>query len=504
MNVGWGLKAVVRKHTDWLLILVALILTSAMVSGTSFANLDYPDKSDKKALKKEEKEKKAEKKKSESDDDDDVDDDDDEKEQDDEKKEAKLAKEEKSAKEIKKSSSKSETKSIKNSAPSVELKISPIEVGSATEEKPADEEKRSGSKSAEAGGVSEEKPAKEVKKSSTKSETRSIKNSLPSKASTADSLETVNATVETDPVPHSGDAADDPAIWINKSDPAKSVIIGSDKQGGVAVYDLSGKQLQYLPDGQIDNVDIRDGFKLNGQDVSIVTGGNRKDNSMVVYKMNPETRTLENVAARKLTHGIQIYGSCMYRSEKTAKVYYFGTSKSGDVEQWELFDNGSGKVDGKKVRNFKVGTTVEGCVTDDELGHFYVGEEAVGIWKYSAEPDGGSTRVQVGKVGDGNLFADVEGLAIAYDKDGKGYLMASSQGNHSYVVYRREGSNEFVKKFRIGDGDIDGAEETDGIDVTTAKLGPAFPHGLFVVQDGFNDKGNQNFKLVPLETIIKR
>ncbi len=94
-------------------------------------------------------------------------------------------------------------------------------------------------------------------------------------------------------------------------------------------------------------------------------------------------------------------------------------------------------------------------------------------------------------------------MAIAYGKDGAGYLMVSSQGNHSFVVYRREGNNEFVKKFRIGNGQgVDGCEETDGIDVTTANLGPAFPRGVFVVQDGANDKGNQNFKLVPLQAII--
>lgn len=335
-----------------------------------------------------------------------------------------------------------------------------------------------------------------------KSESKARSNAAPSVSLTATNLEAVTATVETEPMPHSGDAADDPAIWINPQDPAQSTIIGTDKQGGLAVYDLSGKQLQYLADGQMDNVDLRDGFTLGGQPVALVTAGNRKDNSLAVYKVNPRTRQLENAAARKLTHGIQVYGSCMYRSAKTSKVYYFATSKSGDVEQWELFDS-SGKVDAKKVRNFKVGTTVEGCVADDELGHFYVSEEAVGIWKYGAEPDSGATRTQVAKVGDGHLVADVEGLAIAYGKDGKGLLMASSQGNHSYVVYRREGNNEFVKKFRVGQGTLDGAEETDGIDVTTANLGPAFPQGVFVAHDGFNDKGNQNFKLVPLQAIVK-
>src|SRR5262245_30606987 len=149
---------------------------------------------------------------------------------------------------------------------------------------------------------------------------------------------------------------------------------------------------------------------------------------------------LENVAARSVKQGIAVYGMCMYRSAKTGKIYYFGNSKTGAVEQWELFENND-KVDAKKVRNFKLGSTVEGCVADDELGHFYISEEAIGIWKFGAEPDAGDQRTQVSKVGDGHLFADVEGLTIAYSKDGAGYLIASSQGNHSYVVYRREGKN---------------------------------------------------------------
>jgi 3-phytase len=353
---------------------------------------------------------------------------------------------------------------------------------------------------------SEKSKDKESKKEKSKSDEESAGSRglvVTPAALTAASLETVMATVETDPVPNGGDAADDPAIWVNPSDPTQSVIIGTDKRGGLAVYDLSGKQIQYLPDGQMDNVDLRDGFKLGGQTVAIVTASNRKDNSIAVYKIDPQTRTLENVAARKVKHDLTVYGMCMYRSAKTGKTYYFGTSKSGEVEQWELFESG-GKVDAKMVRKFKLGSVVEGCVADDELGHLYVSEEAVGIWKFGAEPEAGSDHTQVAKVGDGHLFADVEGLAIAYGKDGAGYLMVSSQGNHSYVVYRREGNNEFVKKFRIGNGGgVDGCEETDGIDVTTANLGPAFPHGVFVVQDGFNDKGNQNFKLVPLQTIVK-
>ncbi len=220
---------------------------------------------------------------------------------------------------------------------------------------------------------SDDKLEKQNDKDKSKSGAESVEAQEPvvkSAASTAASLETVSATVETDPVPNGGDAADDPAIWVNPIDPAQSAIIGTDKRGGLAVYDLSGKQLQYLRDGEMDNVDLRDGFKLGGQTVAIVTASNRKDNSIAIYKINPQTRTLENVAARNIKHGLTVYGMCMYRSAKTGKVYYFGTSKSGDVEQWELFES-AGKVDAKKVRNLKLSSTVEGCVADDELGHFY-------------------------------------------------------------------------------------------------------------------------------------
>ena len=283
----------------------------------------------------------------------------------------------------------------------------------------------------------------------------------------------MSATIETDPVPHGGDAADDPAIWINPADPSLSTIIGTDKMGGLAVYDLSGKQIQYLSDGLMDNVDLRDGFKLGGQSVAIVTASNRKDNSIAIYKVNPQTRMLENVAARSIKHGIGVYGMCMYRSAKTGKYLLFRQHKMGDVEQWELFDNG-GKVDAKKVRNFKLGSTVEGCVADDELGHFYIAEEAVGIWKFGAEPEHGNQRTQVGKTGDGDLFADVEGLAIAYGKDGAGYLMVSSQATILMWFTVAKAPTNSSRNSAVGDGaGIDGAEETDGIDVTTANLGPA-------------------------------
>ncbi|MFY9610714.1 MAG: phytase [Blastocatellia bacterium] len=313
----------------------------------------------------------------------------------------------------------------------------------------------------------------------------------------------VVATVETEPVSTGGDSADDATLWVNPSDQSQSLIIGTNKQRGLSVYDLAGKQLQFLPDGRMNNVDHRDGFPLGVEKVSLVTSSNRSNNSIGIYRVNPATRRLENVAARRIAT-IEAYGACMYHSRKTDKFYYIVTSQQGMAEQFELFDNGKERVDARSIRRFKVGTKVEGCVADDELGQLYIGEEQVAIWKYQAEPDAKLDRVKVdGVTAEGPLVADVEGLTIAYGKDGKGYLIASSQGNNSYIVYRREGDNAYVKRFRIAPGNgIDEVTDTDGIYVTTTNLGLMFPRGVFIAQDGVNDKANQNFKLVPWNLIV--
>jgi 3-phytase len=314
----------------------------------------------------------------------------------------------------------------------------------------------------------------------------------------------VAPTVQTKPVPGTGDAADDPCIWIHPTNPSRSTIIGTDKMGGIAVYDLEGKELQYRSDGKMNNVDLRYGFPLGGERIDLVTAGNRTSDTIALYRVNPATRLLEDVAARPIKAGLTVYGSCMYRSARTGRFYFVVNSKTGEVEQWELFDNGKGKVDGRRVRRFDAGGQTEGCVADDELGHLYVGEEQGGIWKYGAEPDATTTRVLVD--GGKHFEADVEGLTIYYARGGRGYLIASSQGNSRFVVYTREGDNAYLATFRIAAGNgIDGAEATDGIDVTNVPLGRAFPLGLFVAHDGRNERSRRhtNYKLVPWETIAR-
>lgn len=307
------------------------------------------------------------------------------------------------------------------------------------------------------------------------------------------------ATIETDPVHHDGDAADDPAIWVHPEDPALSVVIGTDKLGGLAVYDLSGNQLHYYGGIRPNNVDLRTGFSLDGESIDIVAASERDSDTILLYRVDPATRGLVSVRANATDTGFGVAGLCMYRSPVTGTFYVFVGDSSGNVKQFELFDTGTGAVDYRPVRTLQLGSTTEGCVVDDERQRYYVAEEDVAIWQFGAEPNSGTSGTQVAQVG-ANLTQDIEGLAIFDAGEGAGYLVVSSQGSDDFAVFDRV-TYEYLGRFGIEDGTVDGVTHTDGIDVFSGGLGPAFPDGLFVAQDDRNGGAYQNFKLVPWGTI---
>ena len=166
-----------------------------------------------------------------------------------------------------------------------------------------------------------------------------------------------------------------------------------------------------------------------------------------------------------------------------------------------MISNGQ-KIDLKLKRSVQFDSQTEGMVADNEYGFLYVGEEAKGIWKLDIDPASPKDKSHLinSDESNSNIVYDVEGLSM-YKKGDAGFLIASSQGNFSYAVFDRNGDNPYLGSFKItGNSSIDGAEETDGIDIVSDSLSPAFPRGMIVVQDGFNYKNgqleSQNFKYV--------
>ncbi len=318
---------------------------------------------------------------------------------------------------------------------------------------------------------------------------------------------TVTADVETKPVRSSGDAADDMCIWIHPDDPEKSRIIGTDKNeetGGLCVYDLQGNLVQFVDDPGPNNVDCRYGFTLtDNREIDVVTASCDRDSTIMIYGIDEENARLHKLEAREI-HTIKAYGIGMYKSPESGKMYSFVNDRQGNVVQWLLKPDGSGKIDAEEVRRFSVSSKTEGCVADDEAQVVYIGEEARGIWKFAAEPDDTAEGVLIDSIhAQGPMpREDVEGLALYKTGQREGYLLASSQGDSSFAVYSRTEPHAYIGSFTIVGGDVtDGAEETDGIEATGVALGAQFPRGVFVVQDGINPGANQNFKYVAWEKI---
>ncbi|MDE0660115.1 MAG: phytase [Gammaproteobacteria bacterium] len=302
-----------------------------------------------------------------------------------------------------------------------------------------------------------------------------------------DDLPWVPPRVETEAVPSRGDAADDPAIWIHPEAPARSLLVATDKRSGLVVYDLAGKQVQYLPVGNLNNVDLRTGA-WGRDDLTVAVASAREPNEITILELDHDTGRLR-VVGRGEPVVDEPYGICMYLDDRH-RPWVVLNGKDGLFVQFELREDYSLA----EARRWRTDTQPEGCVGDDESGTLYIGEEGYGVWRLDADPRHPAQLVSFAAIDDGVLTADVEGLAL-YRTEGAHYLVVSSQGDNSYAVYDTE-SAIHLGSFRVGDHpEIDQTSDTDGIAVTSTPL-PGFPDGLLVVQDGVNPGGNQNFKLV--------
>lgn len=329
----------------------------------------------------------------------------------------------------------------------------------------------------------------------------------PAWAQAAPVFATVTATLETENVDID---PDDPAIWINRADPAQSRVIGTDKDVGLVVFDLDGKIVQRLPDGRLNNVDIRQDVMLGGESLTLVTASRRNDDTIVFYTVDA-TGTLTQAspfsfpgAPRKIED--DIYGIGLYHDGAAARLFVIASYKTGEIMQWEV-THADGKLTLTFARELSVPTQPEGVVADDELGFIYVGEEDGGLWRFAAAPDADPAGHLVDAVGSACLPEDdLEGLAIVKTANNGGYVLASAQGVNRYVLYARQpdadGNQPCYGAFDIGTGATDPASETDGLDVTTAALSDAFPAGLMVVQDDRNEGFTRNFKFVSWANVI--
>lgn len=307
----------------------------------------------------------------------------------------------------------------------------------------------------------------------------------------------IPASAETDPIMSvNDDRADDPAVWVNEADPANSLILGTDKEAGLYVYDFSGKTKQFLDVGRINNVDVRG---------NIAVASNDETQSLTWFEITNATSGPVKYLGDTPVGKVEPYGVCLGQDEHG--LIASPTYKDGTIEFWRAAKTPDGTMTAQLQRTAKLPSQLEGCVFDERQGKVFIGEEAFGIWSLeyrneTAEP------VVVDRIADSNgLVEDTEGLSIWRGTGGTGFLVASAQAADRYVVYDVLEPHAPRGIFTVSpsvDGTVDAVTHTDGIDVVSAVL-PGHPNGVLVVQDDGNPESgqNQNFKLVDWAEIAR-
>lgn len=294
----------------------------------------------------------------------------------------------------------------------------------------------------------------------------------------------VTATGETDPVGTGrADAADDPAIWVDPANPNRALIIATDKKAGIHVYDLAGKDIAFIEGGLVNNVDVAG---------NIVAASDRNDGvnaHIALFRLDPATATLTPLGRAAAGTG-EAYGFCLKKTAPGEPVTAALIIKDGTVRVGTLAVDGAAPSFTVQWEH-KIPTQSEGCVFDGDT--LYVGEEDAGIWRLT-QKSAAADAAMVAPIDNQRLVADVEGLATI-DHKGHRYLLASSQGDNAYAVFKLP-SMDYVGRFAVAAGQFGATGETDGIEAVAGHFGPAYPDGLFLAQDGDNAPKAQNFKLV--------
>ncbi|WP_399084421.1 phytase [Streptomyces sp. BBFR2] len=318
--------------------------------------------------------------------------------------------------------------------------------------------------------------------------------------------------------------------------------------------------------GRFNNVDLVHGMKLGPGPADLAVTSDRGSDKLRIYRIDgdkhdapltdvtaPTAPWIFSSSQDEVNHKSTAYGLTTYTDPHTGKAYALvSQAATTRIALLELKATGDGKVSYEQVRTVDLpdtftmpdgtkwspcgdpgdGPQVEGMVVDPETGTLFAGQEDVGIWRLPAGLDGKpvlqdkvreygipatydkpSDKCVAGKdpgFGGERVSADVEGLTLVRQDGGDGYLLASSQGDNTFVAYDREKADgyEYEGGFRVAPGkEVDGSEECDGADALAEPLGSKYPHGLLVVQDGHanpedGDRAATGFKFVDLGDVL--
>lgn len=284
---------------------------------------------------------------------------------------------------------------------------------------------------------------------------------------------------------------DDPAIWINPADPAKSLVVGTDKDtdGALFVYDLEGKTVQVVSSlKRPNNVDIGYGLSLQGRLTDIAVTTERERQRLRIFRL-PDMAEVgrDDLIVFNGDRERAPMGIALYRRPRDGAMFAIVGGKSGPAEgylgQYRLEDDGTGHVKMTLVRQFGKYSgrkEIEAIAVDAELGFIYYSDERFGVRKYAADPDAPDANRELALFATRGFAGDHEGISIYKLDATSGYILVSDQQANQFQIFPREGTPGHPHEHPLLRTVPVAAIESDGSEVTSLALGPKFPHGLFV------------------------
>lgn len=283
---------------------------------------------------------------------------------------------------------------------------------------------------------------------------------------------------------------DDPAIWINPADPAKSLVLGTNKDtdGALYVFNLAGHVVQVVGGlRRPNNVDIVTGFSLGGRRVDLAVVTEREAGRLRVYAL-PEMKCVDrgDLTVFRGDPERAPMGIALYRRPRDGAVFAIVGGKSGPADgylgQYRLEDDGTGAVRMTLVRQFGAYSgrkEIEAIAVDAEAGFVYCSDETFGVRKYAADPDTADAGRELAVFGTTGFAGDHEGISTYRQPGGAGFILVSDQQAHRFQVFRREGAPGRPHEHRLVGTVAVAALESDGSETTAVEL-PGFPGGLVV------------------------
>ncbi len=271
--------------------------------------------------------------------------------------------------------------------------------------------------------------------------------------------------------------------------------------GALAVFGLDGSLRQLLKGAdRPNNVDVEYGLDLDATPTDIAVLTERLGRRLRVYSISRDGLVIRDISAGTMPildgapgdEGAPM-GIGLYKRPRDGAIFAIVAPKAGPKQsylwQYRLEDDGTGHVKVTFVRRFGdfsgVGE-IEAIAVDDELGFVYYADETAGIHKWLADPDAPGAGRELAVFATTGYQQDREGLGIYAMANGTGYIVSVDQvaGESVFHLYKREG-----EPGRPHDHSADvltfsgGADGTDGLDVTSAPLGPDFPDGLLAAMN---------------------